>query len=86
VPGHGAVVDAAFLAAQHGQLTVAADLVRELHAAGVPAERAEAEAGDRWPFPEGLPGAGLAAAVRDGYRALTQAGDAPERSDGLTGP
>ncbi len=71
VPGHGAVVDAAFLAAQHEQLAAAAALVRDLHAAGVPAEQAEAEAGDRWPFPEGLPGAGLAAAARDGYRQLS---------------
>jgi glyoxylase-like metal-dependent hydrolase (beta-lactamase superfamily II) len=70
VPGHGAVVGAAFLAAQHEQLAAAAALVRELHAAGVPAERAEAEAGNRWPFPEGLPGAGLAAAARDGYKQL----------------
>jgi hypothetical protein len=71
VPGHGAVVDAAFLAAQHEQLVAAAALIVELHAAGVPAERAEAEAGDRWPFPEGLPSCGFAAAVRDGYRQLT---------------
>ena len=70
VPGHGAVVGAAFLAAQHEQLAAAAALIRELHAAGVPAERAEAEAGDRWPFPEGLPGAGLSAAARDGYAQL----------------
>ena len=70
VPGHGAVVGAAFLAAQHAQLAVAAALVRELHAAGVPEQDAEAEARDRWPFPEGLPGAGLAAAVRDGYAQL----------------
>ena len=63
VPGHGAVVDAAFLAAQHEQLAAAADLVRDLHAAGVPAEHAEAGAGDRWPFPEGLPGAVCATAV-----------------------
>jgi glyoxylase-like metal-dependent hydrolase (beta-lactamase superfamily II) len=75
VPGHGAVVDAAFLAAQHEQLAAAATLVRELHAAGVPADRAEAEAGGRWPFPEGLPGAGLAAAARDGYAVLAQGGD-----------
>jgi glyoxylase-like metal-dependent hydrolase (beta-lactamase superfamily II) len=67
VPGHGAVVDAAFLAAQHQGLKAAAALIRDLYAAGVPAERAEAEAGDRWPFPEGLPGAGLANAARDGY-------------------
>jgi glyoxylase-like metal-dependent hydrolase (beta-lactamase superfamily II) len=72
VPGHGAVVDAAFLAAQHEQLAAAAALIRELHAAGVPAEQAEAEAGARWPFPEGLPGAGFAAAVRDGYKVLAQ--------------
>ena len=71
VPGHGAVVDAAFLAAQHEQLVVAAALIVELHAAGVPAEHAEAEAGDRWPFPEGLPGCGFAAAIRDGYQQLS---------------
>ena len=77
VPGHGAVVDAVFLAAQHEQLAAAATLIRELHAAGVPAERAEAEARDRWPFPEGLPGCGFAAAIRDGYRQLT--GPWPQR-------
>jgi glyoxylase-like metal-dependent hydrolase (beta-lactamase superfamily II) len=75
VPGHGAVVGAAFLAAQHEQLAAAAALIVELHAAGVPAEHAEAEAGDRWPFPEGLPGAGLAAAARDGYAALAPGSD-----------
>jgi len=93
VPGHGAVVDAAFLAAQHEQLAAAAALIRELHAAGVPAERAEAKAGDRWPFPEGLPGAGFAGAIRDGYKVLargddqpsgdTPAPDGPEPPDGL---
>jgi glyoxylase-like metal-dependent hydrolase (beta-lactamase superfamily II) len=77
VPGHGAVVDAGFLAAQHEQLAAAAALIRELHAAGVPAEHAEAEAGGRWPFPEGMPGAGLAAAVRDGYRQLPAPGGDP---------
>jgi hypothetical protein len=65
------VVDAAFLAAQHEQLVTAAALIVELHAAGVPAEHAEAEAGDRWPFPEGLYGGGFAGAVRDGYRQLS---------------
>ena len=77
VPGHGAVVGAAFLAAQHEQLAAAATLIRELHAAGVPAERAEAEARHHWPFPEGLPGCGFAAAIRDGYRQLT--GPWPQR-------
>jgi glyoxylase-like metal-dependent hydrolase (beta-lactamase superfamily II) len=71
VPGHGAVVDAAFLAAQHEQLAAAAALIIELHAAGVPEQDAVAEAGDRWPFPAGLYGGGLAAAARDGYRQLT---------------
>jgi hypothetical protein len=71
VPGHGAVVDEAFLAAQHERLAAAAALIVELHAAGVPAARAEAEAGDRWPFPEGLPGCGFAAALRDGYQQLS---------------
>jgi glyoxylase-like metal-dependent hydrolase (beta-lactamase superfamily II) len=70
VPGHGAVAGAAFLAAQHEQLAAAAALIVELHTAGVPAEHAEAEAGDRWPFPEGLLDAGLAAAIRDGYAQL----------------
>jgi glyoxylase-like metal-dependent hydrolase (beta-lactamase superfamily II) len=83
VPGHGAVVGPAFLAAQHEQLTAAAALVRELHAAGVPAELAEAEAGHRWPFPEGLPGAGLAAAARDGYAVLARGSDPPEPPAGL---
>ncbi|HEY2308693.1 MAG TPA: MBL fold metallo-hydrolase [Streptosporangiaceae bacterium] len=83
VPGHGAVVGAAFLAAQHEQLAAVAALIIELHAAGVPVEHAEAEAGDRWPFPEGMPGAGLAAAARDGYRVLARmdtqpSGDTPD--------
>ena len=41
------------------------------------AERAEAEARHHWPFPEGLPGCGFAAAIRDGYRQLT--GPWPQR-------
>src|SRR5215831_4213482 len=83
VPGHGAVVDAAFLAVQHEQLAAAAALIRELHAAGLTQQDAVAEAGDRWPFPEGLPGAGFAAAVRDGYEVLARgstqpSGDTPD--------
>jgi glyoxylase-like metal-dependent hydrolase (beta-lactamase superfamily II) len=66
VPGHGAAVGAAFAAAQQAQLAEAAALIRELHAAGVPAERAVAEGGDRWPFPAD----GMAGAVADGYRQL----------------
>lgn len=66
VPGHGAVVDAGFVSAQQAQLAEAAALIRELHAAGVPLERAVAEGGDRWPFPTD----GMAGAVEDGYRQL----------------
>jgi glyoxylase-like metal-dependent hydrolase (beta-lactamase superfamily II) len=70
VPGHGAVVDRAFAAAQQQDLQTVADLVRELHAADVPVERAVAAGGDRWPFPA----AGMRAAVVDGYRHLAAAG------------
>jgi hypothetical protein len=66
VPGHGAPVDAAFAATQQADLQTVADLVVEMHAAGVPAERAVEAGGDRWPFPV----AGLARAVEDGYRSL----------------
>jgi glyoxylase-like metal-dependent hydrolase (beta-lactamase superfamily II) len=85
VPGHGAVVDAAFLAAEHEQLAAAAALITELHAAGVPEQDAVQRAGDRWPFPEGLPGGGMAAAVRDGYAALARGSDPLEPPAGRLG-
>ena len=66
VPGHGAPVDAAFAATQQADLQAVADLVVELHAAGVPPERAVEAGGDRWPFPA----AGMTRAVEDGYRRL----------------
>ena len=84
VPGHGAVVDAAFLAAQQEQLAAAAALITELHAAGVPKQDAVQRAGNRWPFPEGLPGMGMAAAIRDGYAALARGSYPPETP--LAGP
>lgn len=68
VPGHGAVVDAAFAAAQHEQLTAVAALITGLHAAGVPEDRAMAEGGARWPFPADR----MADAVRRGYGQLSQ--------------
>ncbi len=70
VPGHGAVVDEAFAAAQQLLLQEAADLVKALHVAGVEAESAASEASDRWPFA----GEGMAAALRDGYRQLVADG------------
>ena len=71
VPGHGAVVGAAFVAAQHEQLTAVATLITELHAAGVPGDRALAEGGDRWPFPADR----MAEAVHNGYAVLAQGDD-----------
>ena len=62
VPGHGAVVDGPFVAAQHAELTSLAWLIREGHADGAPAEAVAARA----PYPAGaaLP------AVRRGYAEL----------------
>jgi glyoxylase-like metal-dependent hydrolase (beta-lactamase superfamily II) len=67
VPGHGAAVGAAFLAAQHEQIAAVAALITELHAAGVPADRALAEGGGRWPFPASR----MAEAARTGYAQLS---------------
>lgn len=66
VPGHGAVVDAAFVSAQHEQLAAVATLITDLHAAGVPENGALAAGGGRWPFPA----AGMSEAVRNGYAQL----------------
>jgi glyoxylase-like metal-dependent hydrolase (beta-lactamase superfamily II) len=73
VPGHGAVVGPAFAAAQREQLTAVATLITELHAAGVPAARAVAQGGGRWPFPADR----LAEAVRNGYAQLLARGSDP---------
>ena len=43
-----------------------ADLIRELHAAGVPADKAAEAGGRRWP----LPADGLAPAIKAGYAQL----------------
>lgn len=66
VPGHGAPVDRSFIERQRADLQTAADLIRELHAAGLDVQAAAAEAIDRWPFPPD----GLRSAVVDGYRQL----------------
>lgn len=67
VPGHGEVVDAGFVRRQAAELAAVADLVRELHAAGVPQHQALAAGSGRWPFPD----AGLQEAVDAGYQQLT---------------
>jgi glyoxylase-like metal-dependent hydrolase (beta-lactamase superfamily II) len=69
IPGHGSPVDQAFVEAQHGQLAEVANLIRDLHDAGVPVSRAADEGGEDWPFPVD----GLADAIEAGYAQLSQA-------------
>jgi glyoxylase-like metal-dependent hydrolase (beta-lactamase superfamily II) len=64
VPGHGDVVDRAFVVAQQVAITRVADTIRALHAAGVPVEDATLE-GD-WPYPH----AAVRNAVLRGYLQL----------------
>ena len=61
VPGHGAAVDRDFVIRQAGRLTLVALRIRDLSAAGVPADEALA-AGD-WPYPPEV----VATAVRRGF-------------------
>ncbi|MGC4109678.1 MAG: MBL fold metallo-hydrolase [Nocardioides sp.] len=64
VPGHGALVDRDFVEQQRQDVAITAQTIRDLAAAGVPAERALAEG--EWPFPREA----LAVAVERGYAAL----------------
>lgn len=66
VPGHGQPVTRPFVEAQQAQLAAVADLITELHAAGVPAERARDAGAGRWP----LPPEGLDQAISAAYGAL----------------
>jgi glyoxylase-like metal-dependent hydrolase (beta-lactamase superfamily II) len=66
VPGHGDIVDRAFVARQQAELAQVADTIRELHAAGVDAGDALTRGRGRWPFPED----DLHDAVVSGYAAL----------------
>lgn len=65
VPGHGAVVDAAFVRAQREAIAAVAAEIRRLHAAGVPVQSA-ASAGT-W----AIEAKALGAAIERGYAALT---------------
>jgi glyoxylase-like metal-dependent hydrolase (beta-lactamase superfamily II) len=67
VPGHGDVVDRAFVAAQRDDLRAVAALFRALHAADVPEADALAAGGERWALPADALGAavGLAYAQLD---------------------
>jgi glyoxylase-like metal-dependent hydrolase (beta-lactamase superfamily II) len=64
VPGHGDVVDRAFVARQLGEIEQIADTIRALHATGVP--EADALAHGDWPWDRDR----LRDAVRRGYHAL----------------
>lgn len=72
VPGHGDIVDRAFVAHQQRELAVLADLIRELRAAGVDEAGALAAGRGRWPFPEEA----FADAISNGYAALAHETDA----------
>jgi hypothetical protein len=65
VPGHGDVVDRAFVEHQLGELATVAALIRELCDTGVDANDAVASGRGRWPFPEEC----LVHAVERGYAA-----------------
>lgn len=65
VPGHGDIVDRAFVARQLGEIEQIADTIRALHATGIPVEEALAH-GD-WPWDRDR----LADAVTRGYTHLS---------------
>jgi glyoxylase-like metal-dependent hydrolase (beta-lactamase superfamily II) len=65
VPGHGDVVDRAFVEHQLGELASVAALIHELRDTGVEVGDAVAAGRGRWPFPE----AALVHAVERGYGA-----------------
>ena len=65
VPGHGDIVDRAFVARQLAELETLAGMIRELRDADVAVEDAIAAGRGRWPFPEDC----LVQAVERGYAA-----------------
>jgi hypothetical protein len=68
VPGHGDIVDRAFVARQLVDLVLIAALIRELHDDGVACSDALATGRGRWPFPE----EDLVEGVEQGYAALAR--------------
>lgn len=76
LPGHGRAVDRAFVAEQQGRLAEVADLITELHAAGVPAGQARRAGGTRWALEQD----GLDQAIEAGYAALAGAAGRPGTS------
>lgn len=74
VPGHGDVVDEAFVARQHAELRDVSELIRRLYAGGVDVERAVEDGGAEWPYPPDT----LSEAVRRGYTHLRDSGAGPD--------
>jgi len=66
VPGHGDLMDRSRAVDQAAAIAAVADVVRDLHAAGVRLADALEEGRDRWPFPPDA----LAQAVARGYAEL----------------
>ena len=62
----GSPVSRAFVQAQQAQLAAVADLVAELHAAGVPEDHPREAGAGRW----ALPPEGLGPAIREAYATL----------------
>ena len=69
VPGHGDVVDRAFVGRQQAELATVADLIREAYDDGVDVNEVVAFGRGRWPYPEDCfaeaVGAGYAARARE---------------------
>lgn len=68
VPGHGAVVDQAFVVNQRGDIQLVAQTIRRLAAEGVPIDQVWDAA--EWPYPHDA----LEEAVRRGYAQLAESG------------
>lgn len=68
VPGHGAVVDKAFVAEQRAEIGIVAETIRDLAARGVP--RADAEDAADWPWPKKW----VTEAITAGYAQLPRGG------------
>ena len=65
IPGHGAIVDRAFVQTQRDEIATIVDMVRNLAGLGIPAERAAAEGEWPWEVDDRIHNA-----IKRGYEAL----------------
>ncbi|MGA1838782.1 MBL fold metallo-hydrolase [Herbiconiux sp. 11R-BC] len=87
IPGHGAVVDRAFVVEQAAALAEVAAFVRSSHAAGVPAEAVDAAAGRAaHPALALWPDAFLRSALADGYAELAEEEEAAAAEEESSAP